>query len=99
MPQVSVPLPETSANRRSRSMQPMELSVAQRFEIERIGRAIDATTDVATLQGIAKQLLHTWQVQRAATTWMMRQTLPRQQNAPATEMARAPVRPNQNSSS
>jgi hypothetical protein len=80
-------------------MQPMELSVAQRFEIERIGRAIDATTDVATLQGIAKQLLQTWQMQRAATAWMMRQTLPRQQNAPATRVARAPVRPDQNSSS
>jgi hypothetical protein len=80
-------------------MQPMELSVAQRFEIERIGRAIDATTDVATLQGIAKQLLQTWQMQRAATTWMMRQALPRQQNAPATEVTRALVRPNQNSSS
>jgi hypothetical protein len=80
-------------------MQPMELSVAQRFEIERIGRAIDATTDVPTLQGIAKQLLQTWQMQRAATAWAMRQSLPRQQNTPATEAARAPVRPNQNSSS
>jgi len=77
----------------------MELTTAQRFEIERISRGIDATTDVATLQGIAKQLLQTWQMQRAATAWMMRQTLPRQQNAPATEAARAPVGSDQKSSS
>lgn len=56
----------------------MELTTAQRFEIKRFSRAIDATTDVATLQSIAKQLLQTWQTQRAATVWAMRQGLPRQ---------------------
>jgi hypothetical protein len=56
----------------------MELTTAQRFEIERLSRAIDATTDTQTLQRMCRQLLQAWQVQRAATLWAMRQGLPRQ---------------------
>lgn len=56
----------------------MELTTAQRFEIERLSRAIDATTDTQTLQRMCRQLLEAWQVQRAATLWAMRQGLPRQ---------------------
>jgi hypothetical protein len=55
----------------------IQLSMAQRFEIERLSRALDATTDVATLQAMAKQLLQAWQTQRAATQWVMRQQLHR----------------------
>lgn len=69
----------------------MELTTAQLFEIERMGRAIEATTDTETLQRLCRQLFHAWQVQRAATVWAMRQTLPRQQNAPAAETTGAPV--------
>jgi hypothetical protein len=69
----------------------MELTTAQRFEMERMGRAIEATTDIQAPQGMCRQLLHAWQVQRAATVWAMRQTLPRQQNAPTAETAGAPV--------
>jgi hypothetical protein len=56
-------------------MEPLALSTAQQFESERFGRAIDATDDVPTLRGLAKQLLHAWLTQRAATAWTMRQGL------------------------
>ena len=77
----------------------MELTTAQRFEMERMSRAIEATTDAKTLQGLCRQLLEAWQVQRAATVWAMRQTLPRQQNAPAAEATGAPVVSDQNTRS
>jgi hypothetical protein len=53
----------------------MELSISQRFEIERFSRAIDATTDPQVLRGLAKQLLEAWHSQKAATQWVMRQQL------------------------
>ena len=49
---------------------PIELSITQRFEVERMNRAIDATADREQLQAIAKQLLQAWQSQRAATDWV-----------------------------
>lgn len=58
-------------------MDPIELSMGQRFEIERLSRAIDNTTDVETLRGLAKQLLQAWQVQRAAANWAIRQGMRR----------------------
>lgn len=58
-------------------MEPLTLTTAQAFELERMSRAIDATTDVQALQGLAKQLLQAWQTQRAATAWVMRQGLRR----------------------
>lgn len=56
---------------------PIELSTAQRFEIERLSRAIDNTTDVETLRAAAKQLLQAWHVQRAAANWAIRQGMKR----------------------
>lgn len=49
----------------------MDLSTFQQFEIERLKRAIDNTTDIETLKAISKQLLQAWQVQRAATNWVI----------------------------
>jgi hypothetical protein len=49
------------------------MSMTQCFEVERMNRAIEATADPAQLQMLAKQLLHAWQSQRAATQWVMRQ--------------------------
>ena len=51
----------------------INMTVSQCFEVERMNRAIDATADPAQLQTIAKQLLHAWQSQRAATDWVIRQ--------------------------
>ena len=55
--------------------EPLTLSLGQQFEIERMNRAIDATCDPEALRGIAKQLLHAWHSQKAATQWVMRQQL------------------------
>ena len=49
------------------------MSMTQCFEVERMNRAIEATADPAQLKTLAKQLLHAWQSQRAATQWVMRQ--------------------------
>lgn len=53
----------------------MELTTAQQFEIERLGRAIDSTRDPETLRGIARQMLQLWFQQKAATAWVMKQSL------------------------
>jgi hypothetical protein len=58
-------------------MDPLALTPAQAFDLERMSRAIDATTDVPALQYLAKQLLQAWHSQRAATAWVMRQGLGR----------------------
>jgi hypothetical protein len=55
--------------------QSIELSVSQRFEIERFSRAIDATADPEALRAIAKQLLQAWHTQKAATTWAISQQM------------------------
>lgn len=52
---------------------PIELSVGQQFEIERFNRALDATADADQLRALAKQLLHAWQTQKAATNWVIQQ--------------------------
>jgi hypothetical protein len=51
----------------------IELSVSQRFEIERFNRAIEATADPEALRSIAKQLLQAWHTQKAATNWVIGQ--------------------------
>ena len=53
-------------------LDPIALSTSQQFEVERLSRAIDCTTDADQLRVLAKQLLRAWQTQRAATTWVMR---------------------------
>lgn len=55
--------------------EPLTLSLGQKFELERMSRAIDATVDPQALKGLAKQLLQAWQSQKAATQWVMRQQL------------------------
>lgn len=55
--------------------EPLALSLGQKFELERMSRAIDATVDPEALQGLAKQLLQAWHSQKAATQWVMRQQL------------------------
>ncbi len=55
--------------------EPLALTLGQKFEMERMSRAIDSTVDIHTLQGLAKQLLQAWHSQKAATQWMLRQQL------------------------
>lgn len=56
-------------------MDALQLSTAQSFELERMGRVIDSTSDMVALKSLAKQLLQAWQGQKAATDWVMRQQL------------------------
>lgn len=56
---------------------PLKLSTTQQFELERMRRTIDATTDPAELRELCRQLLQAWHTQKAATQWMMRQALSR----------------------
>jgi hypothetical protein len=55
----------------------MDLSMAQRFELERHGRLLDELNDLETLRSMAKLLLRSWYAQKAATEWVMRQGLTR----------------------
>lgn len=55
--------------------EPLALTLGQKFELERMTRAIDATGDTQALRGLAKQLLQAWHSQKAATQWVMRQHL------------------------
>ena len=54
---------------------PIELTLNQKFEIERFNRAIESTADVGQLRDIAKQLLQAWHTQKAATNWAIRQQM------------------------
>lgn len=54
----------------------LSLTTAQQFELEKMSRAIDATTDVAALRKLAKQLMQAWECQRAATLWVMKSSTP-----------------------
>jgi len=63
--------------------EPLALSLGQKFELERMNRAIDATADPQALRGLAKQLLQAWHNQKAATQWVMRQQLGSPARVPA----------------
>ena len=54
---------------------PIELTMGQKFEIERMNRIIDSTSDVEALRSLSKQLISAWMVQQASTVWMMKQSL------------------------
>jgi len=66
---------------------PLELSLSQSFEKERFARAIEESTDVKQLREIAKVLLNGWFSQRAATQWIMRQSLDRPSVLSAEQLA------------
>jgi len=63
--------------------EPLALTLGQKFELERMNRAIDATADPQALRGLAKQLLQAWHNQKAATQWVMRQQLGSPARVPA----------------
>ena len=48
-------------------MEPITLSLVQRFELEKRSREIKDTTDVKELQAIAKELLLAWQQEIASS--------------------------------
>lgn len=54
---------------------PLELSLSDSFNKERFSRAIDESTDVKELRQIAKMLLGGWLTQKAATQWILKESL------------------------
>lgn len=51
----------------------IELTTEQHFHLEQVNRALDTTNDPAQLRQLAKQLLHAWHSQKAATNWIIRE--------------------------
>jgi len=69
----------------------MTLTTSQRFEVERMDRMIDNTTDLDVLRGAAKQFHRAWQTQRAASRWLIDQSCDAMQAEQAARMeARKP---------
>jgi hypothetical protein len=52
---------------RDRTMAPIELTLTQSFEVERLKRDIDAQSDTAALCAMAKDLLKAWYSEKAVT--------------------------------
>ena len=55
-------------------MEPIALTLGQKFEIEKFSREIYSFKDVQQLRSIAKDLLMAWQQQQAASAWAIRQS-------------------------
>lgn len=53
----------------------MELSMGQKFEMEKMNRAIDGCSDVNELRSLAKTMVSAWMTQKAAIAWMIREQL------------------------
>jgi hypothetical protein len=62
---------------RIQSMAPIELSMAQTFEVERLKRDIDAQSDPAALRELAKDLLKAWFSEKALTNQAIQAQLKR----------------------
>ena len=54
-------------------MEPIALTLGQKFEVEKFSREIDNSDDLSALKSIAKDLLVAWQQQQAASAWIVRQ--------------------------
>ena len=54
-------------------MEPIALTLGQKYEIEKFSREIDNSKDLQALRSIAKDLLVAWKQQQAASDWIMRQ--------------------------
>jgi len=55
-------------------MEPIALTLGQKFEIEKFSREIDNSEDLQALRDIAKDLLVAWKQQQAAAAWAFRQS-------------------------
>jgi hypothetical protein len=55
----------------------MQLSLGQSFEKERFTRELKEAQDIERIRAVALQLLEAWYTQKAATEWVMRQSLAR----------------------
>tara|TARA_B100001173_G_scaffold209128_1_gene180410 strand:+ start:815 stop:991 length:177 start_codon:yes stop_codon:yes gene_type:complete len=55
-------------------MEPISLTLGQKFEIEKLSREIDHVNDLPQLRSIAKDLLVAWKQQQAASAWALLQS-------------------------
>lgn len=55
----------------------IQLSISQKFEMEKMNRIIDNCTNIEDLRQVAKSMLSAWMVQKAATAWMIREQMGR----------------------
>ncbi len=55
------------------SMDPIEMTMNQQFEIAKLSREIDAITDLETAKEAAKELLVAWKRQESATRWAIKE--------------------------
>lgn len=53
----------------------MELTMGQKFELEKMNRAIDSCSSIDELRSLAKTLTSAWMTQKAAIAWMIRQQI------------------------
>jgi acetolactate synthase small subunit len=70
------------------------LTTSQRFEIEKMDRVIDGTTDVEALRKLSKQLHQAWQVQKATSRWLIDENCKAMQAEQDTRMRQARQRRN-----
>ena len=63
----------TFASQSHKPMEPIALTLGQKFEIEKFSRELDNSDDLSALKSIAKDLLVAWQQQQAASAWIVRQ--------------------------
>ena len=54
-------------------MEPIALTLGQKFEVEKFSREIDSFEDLQQLRDLAKDLLVAWKQQQASTAWVIRQ--------------------------
>lgn len=55
--------------------EPLDLSMGQKFELERMLRVIDSCDDLKDIKSLAKQLTTSWMSQKATIAWLIRQSL------------------------
>ena len=54
----------------------IQLTTEQQFQIEQFNRALDTTQDPEQLRHLARELMQAWQIQKAATCWVLKQDMP-----------------------
>lgn len=54
-------------------IEPFDIGIGTQFEIEKMKRAIDSSSDIEELRSLCKSVVSAWLHQVEATKWVMRQ--------------------------
>jgi hypothetical protein len=57
-------------------IEPIEITLPQQFELDKMNRTIDACQSVEDLRKLARLFAQAWMNQKAATAWALKQSLP-----------------------